>query len=96
MHKRIMELEDSISSLRIDMAVIKANYASKLDLQIAKNQIILKDVGCSSKQLPLSNVIPVKNEEFDLHKMVMVQVRWVAASQLCAMTLGIIILKYFF
>lgn len=62
MESRVKKLEEDLSSVKMDLAVIKSNYATKADIAEAKNSIIMWVVSA----VLLAQVLPAILKKFGI------------------------------
>jgi hypothetical protein len=109
MQERIKRLEDNVTVLVADVAVIKSNYATKEDVEevkadvavIKSNYATKKDVECLKADIAVIKSNYATKEDvgavkIDFYKALMKQTTWLAASQFVTLGAGLTLAKLLF
>jgi len=89
MQERVKRLEDQVTTLVSDVAVIKSNYATKEDVAAVKADVAVIKSNYATKE----DVAAIK---VDLYKAMMTQTKWMVTTQFVTLGAGLSLAKLLF
>ncbi|WP_238541552.1 hypothetical protein [Pantoea sp. GM01] len=89
MQERVKRLEDHVTKLVADVAVIKSNYATKEDVAAVKADVAVIKSNYATKE----DVAAIK---VDLYKAMMTQTKWMVTTQFVTLGAGLSLAKLLF
>ncbi|WP_233501849.1 hypothetical protein [Pantoea sp. AG1095] len=89
MQERVKRLEDQVTSLVSDVAVIKSNYATKEDVAAVKADVAVIKSNYATRE----DVAAIK---VDLYKAMITQTKWMVTTQFVTLGAGLSLAKLLF